>query len=193
MVDWVVTAAVAEVLAAVATVAAVAWAGYEFHRTRLAELDARVAEIEAVTMEIAELIKPNPSEVHEALGVFVYTFELQNPGRLPLTDVSVHLKYPGPVQRMHSDAAKTRGESKDVHEMYTPSVAAHGTHRWRRQLVVPEKFHDQMRKTTAEIGFTTADAGAIVVNWPSVTPRPSNALRRRLRPENLRDSTPQNP
>lgn len=177
--DWASVGVIAEIAAAVATAGTIAWAVFEFRRKRVAELDERAAELRSVTLTY-ELIKPRPSEVVDDAGVWAYKFSVHNPGRLPITHVNVDMQYPGPVQRVHSDRARTLGAKSPSHNMYTPAVAARDRHTWERRLLIPVVLWDQMRRTTAAISFRAEDAGGVELTWPAERRGPARDLRKRL-------------
>jgi hypothetical protein len=93
-VDWVALEAIGTTVAAFAAVAAIGWGVWEFRRRNIEDLDERVAELLGVTLTY-ELQKPRPSHARDGVGTFTYRFTVHNPGRLPITEVSAWMTYPG--------------------------------------------------------------------------------------------------
>jgi hypothetical protein len=176
-VDWVALEAIGTTVAAFAAVAAIGWGVWEFRRRNIEDLDERVAELLGVTLTY-ELQKPRPSHARDGVGTFTYRFTVHNPGRLPITEVSAWMTYPGLVRRVHYDG--TVDEASSTYEMNVASVAGHGQHTWRRELQVPVELWSEMRKTTARISFLAPDVGPYETTWPRVRTYPSKRLQERL-------------
>ena len=174
-------ATIAEVVAAFAAALAILFAVREFRHRKQDDLDVRIAELLGVSLTYT-LKKPRPSEVRNGFGMFSYEFTVHNPGRLPISRVSVWICYPGPVHRVHTDDMHTEEPAESKYEMYVASVAAYGHFTWVRHLKVPEGLMTRMRSTTAEIWFRTPDVGEFMTRWPAgpETVRRSDALDRRL-------------
>ena len=176
--DWVALEAIGTTVAAFAAVAAIGWGVWEFRRRNVEDLDERVAELLGVTLTY-ELQKPRPSQARERAGTFTYRFTVHNPGRLPITEVSAWMTYPGLVRRVHYDG--TVDEARSTYEMNVASVAGHGQHTWPpRKLQVPVELWSEMRKTTARISFHAPDVGPYETTWPKVRTHPSKRLQERL-------------
>ena len=176
--DWVALEAIGTTVAAFAAVAAIGWGVWEFRRRNVEDLDERVAELLGVTLTY-ELQKPQPSQARERAGTFTYRFTVLYPVRLPITEVSAWMTYPGLVLRVHYDG--TVDEARSTYEMNVASVAGHGQHTWPpRKLQVPVELWSEMRKTTARISFYAPDVGPYETTWPKVRTHPSKRLQEQL-------------
>jgi hypothetical protein len=179
-VDWQALEAIGTVIAAVAAVVGIGWGLYEFHRSKVADLDERLAEVQAVTLTYELPQRPRLTEVRNGKGDYVYFFTVHNPGRLPITDVTAKMCYPGEIQRVHSDKAETEDKPSSTEEMRVASVAGHGQYTWRRKLRVKVEDWPKMENTTAKISFTAADVGCYETTWPKAHTSPSKRLQKRL-------------
>jgi hypothetical protein len=179
-------AAMAEALAGIAAAVAIVIGLLEFRHRQRDQLDDRIAELLGVSLTYT-LLKPRRSEGQNGSGRFSYAFTIHNPGRLPINRVSVRIRYPGPVRRVHSDLARTVEPETDSYEMYVASVAAGGQFTWNRELDVPVGVWEKMRSTTARISFRTPDVGEFVTTWPEAQELPSNSLLARLDALHLRE------
>lgn len=178
LMNWSDFGSLAELIAAFAAVATIGWAVLEFRRRRIADLDARAAELLGVALTY-QLVRPRDSEVLDGKGRFTYNFTLHNPGRLPISLVQVRICYPGPVQRIHSNGEVDLPAIN--HELTVAAVAPHGQHAWRRTLDVPCELWEQLRNTEASIAFTCPDGGRCLTTWPRAPQTASSQLRSRLR------------
>jgi hypothetical protein len=171
-VDWQALEAFGTTLAAVV---AIGYGLYEFRSRYLASLNQRAAELLAVTLTY-ELKRPQPSEARKRTATYTYRWTVHNPGRLPITNVTVEMSYPGLVQRAHSDG--TLEKPSATHEMKVAAVAGHHQYTWRRALQVPVEV--DMERTTAKIRFRAADVGDLETTWPEAPTSPNKRLRKRL-------------
>ena len=101
--DWQAPEAIGTTTAAVV---AIGYGLYEYRSRYVAKLDERVAEVQAVTLTYQLPVRPRLSEVRNGKGEYVYRFTVHNPGRLPITDVTANMIYPGEIERVHSDEAQ---------------------------------------------------------------------------------------
>jgi hypothetical protein len=111
---------------------------------------------------------------------------LHNPGRLPITDVTAKMIYPGEIERVHSDEARTVDKPSATDEIHVASVAGHGQYTWTRRLQVKVELGPEMENTTAKISFTAADVGAFETTWPEAPTSPSKRLQKRLTAKSAR-------
>jgi hypothetical protein len=176
-VDWQAPEAIGTTTAAVV---AIGYGLYEYRSRYVAKLDERVAEVQAVTLTYQLPVRPRLSEVRNGKGEYVYRFTVHNPGRLPITDVTANMIYPGEIERVHSDEAQTVDKPSSTEEMRVASVAGHGQYTWTRRLRVKVELWPKMENTTAKISFTAADVGFFETTWPAAPTSPNKRLRKRL-------------
>ena len=145
--DWQAPEAIGTTTAAVV---AIGYGLYEYRSRYVAKLDERVAEVQAVTLTYQLPVRPRLSEVRNGKGEYVYRFTVHNPGRLPITDVTANMIYPGEIERVHSDEAQTVDKPSSTEEMRVASVAGHGQYTWARRLRVKVELWPKMEKHNGE-------------------------------------------
>lgn len=168
-----------DALAAVAGVVAAGAAAWQLWRLRLADLDARAAEVEGVSVVTVVEHRPWDSEVRDGRADWTYTYTVTNPGRLPISEVDVTIDYPCDVQRRNGAGLESPTRSLTFP---VPVVAARSSHQARtRRLSVAREHWDELREAKITVSFWTPDAGRCSTTWPSPrTSNPHRALRKRL-------------
>ncbi len=108
-----------------------------------------------------------------------YEFTVYDPGRFPITDVTMQIYFPTPATREHFDGR--HDEASHSLDMYAPVVPAQHTKGWHRTILIPHDDHRMLRQTRATVEFTTPDAGRWLNTWPPRNqPTPSDKrLRQR--------------
>ena len=169
--DWNALAAVAGALGAVA-------AAWQIWRIRVDALNARAAEIASVALVTTLIERPTEAINRAGRGVWVYKFEVHNPGRLPISDVHATITFPCSVRRRHYDG--TLDLPTRTLDLRTPVITPGGTHTRHRTLLIEEDNRPRADNTTAAVTFHTPDAGEHTTCWPPAPTKGSSSLRRRL-------------
>ena len=101
----------------------------------------------------------------DGTATWVYLFEVQNPGRLPITDLRVTVDFALDVQRVHYDGrvdAPTR-----VLRLDTPVLIGNGVRGWDRSLCMDyDLARTQLRNTKVTVAFLDANDNERVTVWP---------------------------
>lgn len=168
-----------DAVAALAGVAAVGAAGWQLWRLRVADLEARAAEIEGVSVVTVVERRPRESSLRDGRADWTFSYTLTNPGRLPISDVEVKIDYPCDVQRRDGESLEPPTRQMDFP---VSVVAARASHEARtRRLSVAHEDWDQLRNAKITVSFWTPDAGRRVTRWPSPrTVVPHRGLNKRL-------------
>ena len=170
--DWDAVAALAGVTAAVA-------AAWQLWRLRREALDARAAEIAGVSLTTTVVVKPTQSDVRDEQAVWVYEYRIENPGRLPISNVRAAITFPCEVQRVHHDGSTDApARTLELVAGVVPPRSAHDPR--RRTLLIPPSDWPLLEDAIATIAFDTPDAGRCVTRWPTGSRKTTNSLRRRL-------------
>ena len=169
--DWNVLAAVT---AALGTVAAT----WQIWRVQIDALDTRAAEIASVALVTTLVERPTEASNRAGRGLWVYRFEVHNPGRLPISDVRATVTFPFDVERQHYDG--TLDKPTRTLDLRTPVIAPGGTHTRHRSLLIGEDNRPRADNTKAAITFRTPDAGEHTTYWPPAPTKGSSSIRRRL-------------
>jgi hypothetical protein len=170
-VDWNALAAVAGAVAAIA-------AAWQLWRIRVDALDTRAAEIDSVTLSTKVVERPTEASIRVGHGVWVYQYEVYNPGRLPITDVCATIAFPCDVQRLHYDGSLD--EPTRSLRLHIPVIGPGGSAVHIRKLIIDEDDRALLESTTAEVVFQTPDAGEHATRWPPSARKGSLSIRRRL-------------
>src|SRR5215210_5504028 len=85
-----------------AAVVALGFAGWQLRSSRRAESAARQAEIQGVAVAWRALIVPRVAS-SDGSGTWIYEITMNNPGRLPISNVEIDLTFPMHVSRHHYD------------------------------------------------------------------------------------------
>ena len=145
-----------------ATTAAVWFAALQLREFRRRDAHDRRVELAGVTVEwkLDELPgPPAPDGTTESN----YVFTLHNPGRLPVTHVSVRVNVPITVQRvLHDGRALPAGQD---FELDTPVVAGNGSRQWWRTLRFAAQDTAGLREMTAVVCFRDLDGRVHENHW----------------------------
>jgi hypothetical protein len=149
--DW---GDVATWVSGVATTTAVAFAGLQLREFRRRDSRDRRVELAGVSVEW-RLERPPDPPTADGITESPYVFTLQNPGRLPVTHVSVHISLPLAFRLVHPDGRVE--EPRHHFELDTPVVAGSGTRQWWRTLRFAYADREGLRNMSAVVRFRDAD------------------------------------
>lgn len=144
--DWNALAAIAGAVAAIV-------AAWQLWRIRIDALDTRAAEIDSVSLTTKVLERPTEASSRAGRGVWVYQYEVHNPGRLPITNVRTTIVFPCDVQRLHYDA--TLDEPTRSLHLRTPVIGPRGGDMHIRKLIISEDNRAFLERTSAVVVFQT--------------------------------------
>jgi hypothetical protein len=153
---------VATWVSGLATTGAVWFAGLQLREFRKRDANDRRVELAGVTVEWKLQDDPEPPEP-DGTTVSTYVFTLHNPGRLPVTHVSVHVNVPITVQRVLSDG-RADAPGQDF-ELDTPVVAGSGSRQWWRTLRLAAQDTAGLRDMTAVVRFRDLDGRVHENRW----------------------------
>ncbi len=134
--------------------AATAFAGWELRENVRDRREARRVETEGVAVTWQPKIRPNHADASGG-AIWTYVVEAQNPGRLPIRNVTVVLKFPIEVRRAHYDD-KLDPSVREL-RLGAPALLGGGSRTWRRKLRVPFASRGRLREIQGYITFTDAD------------------------------------
>lgn len=136
----------------------------ELRRARKDRWDERTSEIESVAVITKVIHRPIETEADGQLSRWKYKFVVDNPGRLPISNVKISIDFQVEVQRLHYNGS--RDEPTRTLDMIAPVVAAHAQHEWLRTVLVSHEDRHLLRDTVATVMFETTDRGKHVNHWP---------------------------
>lgn len=136
----------------------------ENNRRADAERERRLST-EGVAAQWRAPVTPHSAEAPDGKAVWRYKFEVQNPGRLPITGVRLEMAFPVEVQRLRREAPP--GDETRVLIMTTPVIVGGGTRVWERTLRISyDEARLKLRETTAQVSFLDADGVICHTSWP---------------------------
>lgn len=102
---------------------------------------------------------------NDGRALWEYRFDVQNPGRLPITDVRVKIEFALDVQRVHHDG-HTGSSTRTLH-LDTAVIVGGGSRSWDRKLRMDygEARH-ALRKTRTTVTFIDEDGHEFATVWP---------------------------
>ncbi|NHA70115.1 hypothetical protein [Phycicoccus flavus] len=136
----------------------------ELRRARRDRSDERTAEIDSVAVITRVVHRPVDAETNGRFSRWKYEFVVDNPGRLPISNVEVTIAFEVDVQRVHYDGSHE--DPTRALEMIVPVIGAHARHNWIRTVLIPHTDRHQLRETVATVTFETLDRGAHTNRWP---------------------------
>jgi hypothetical protein len=157
-------------------------ASYQLAALRRAAVRERAGEIRGVAVETDVLTRPLTAPLDSIHSAWEYNFTVHNPGRFPITEVAVVVRFPMPVRRSHGGGDTADEPSSDL-DMYVPVVPARGSKSWHRWVLVPHVDHEQLRRTVSIVKFTSSDAGRVENHWPNPKaglPEANRRLKRQI-------------
>jgi hypothetical protein len=153
---------VATWVSGLATTAAVGFAGLQLREFRKRDASDRRIELAGVTVEWKLDELPGPP-APDGTAESTYIFTLHNPGRLPVTHVSVLVNLPITVQRILTDG--TPDAPGQDFELDTPVVAGGGSRQWWRTLRFAQADTGGLRNMTAVVRFRDLDGNDHENRW----------------------------
>jgi hypothetical protein len=165
-----------ETLTTLAAVAAALTAAWQLWALRRDALDARVAEIEGVSVSTDVVVRPTADEIVDGFGDWEYEYSISNPGKLPISKVDVEIEFPCPVRRRQwNDDLEAATRTERFHVAVVPAGTTHPPR--LRVFSIHEDYRDVLKDARISVTFNTPDAGRHSTNWPA---QPSGRLSRAL-------------
>ncbi|WP_337060380.1 hypothetical protein [Kineococcus sp. G2] len=167
-----------EAVSAGAAVLAAGAAAWQLRQLRRDALEARAAEIASVSVATTVIFKPRDAEVREGRADWTYGYTINNPGRLPVSDVDVTIQYGCEVRRR-------RGREYDppTSTLYLTAsvVPPHSSHPSRERILsVAKEDWSRLSEATITVSFIAPDVGRCTTTWPARDHRTNNALQKVL-------------
>lgn len=134
--------------------AATSFTGWELRQNVRDRQETRRVETEGVAVTWQPKVRPSHAGA-SGRATWTYVVEAQNPGRLPIRNVTVVLKFPIEVQRVHYNDEV--GASVRELELGAPALLGGGSRTWRRKVRVPFEARGRLKEIQGYITFTDAD------------------------------------
>jgi hypothetical protein len=165
----------ADLAAVIATIAAAASAifaavgliftGRQLQLTRKEHDEDRRVAYDGVTVTWQALEAPARAEA-DGTAQWLYEVAVQNPGRLPIQNITVQLTYPCDVVRIRYDGS--RGRRTRVLTMRHPVLAGGERRAWLRRLRIPFDARGSLNSTYGRVEFDDVDSHSHRNQWPRV-------------------------
>ncbi|GAA3213857.1 hypothetical protein ACFO1B_13125 [Dactylosporangium siamense] len=161
MTDWV------AVTSTSITGAGLVFAGWQLMiMNRAARMDRKVA-LDGVVASWRAVEAPREAQP-DGNGVWLYEFQVHNPGRLPIDSVKIDWRFPCEVRRRRSGHL---GKATKHLELTTPVVPGGGHRRWERRLVMNfAEAEACLQDTFAEVHFDDVAGRSRTNRWPRRRP-----------------------
>ncbi len=157
MTDWV------AVVSTSITGAGLVFAGWQLMiMNRAARMDRRVA-LDGVVASWRAIEAPRKAQP-DGTGVWLYEFQVHNPGRLPIDSVRIEWIFSCEVQRRRSGFLE---EPTRQLELTTPVIPGGGHRRWERRLVMNFAEAERcLQHTHAKVHFDDVAGHGRTNRWP---------------------------
>lgn len=120
---------------------------------------------DGVSVTWSPIERPRAADGDDRGAVWRYQVVVQNPGRLPITDVNVRLDFPCDVQRLHYDGLLDKPATRVV-ELGVPVIAGGDRRVWTRSLRMPFDCRDKLRGIKASVSFYDEEGEPRTNVWP---------------------------
>ncbi len=135
----------------------------QLYLLRKTQTETRRLEREGVAVTWHPAIRAASDDGADPKLIWTYEFRAHNPGRFPIRNVNIVVRFPTDVRRVMDDG-EPGGPASDM-ALGLPVLLGGAHHMWTRRFHIPVAARPLLREMSATISFVDADGKQHVNDW----------------------------